>query len=97
MATNFTDTNSFVLTQGFNYYTAISDPPCPFWPPFFGMMGVSMAMIFSSVGAGYGTALAGMGIAGMGQYKPELIMKSLIPGALGRAIEQLDAAVKDRN
>lgn len=39
-----------------------------------------MAMIFSSVGAGYGTALAGMGIAGMGQFKPELIMKSLIPG-----------------
>jgi hypothetical protein len=48
------------------------------------MMGVSMAMIFSSVGAGYGTALAGMGISGMGQYKPELIMKSLIPGKRNR-------------
>ncbi|KAI9012326.1 V-type ATPase [Hyaloraphidium curvatum] len=78
-ARNWNHTNSFVQTQGYNYYIAISDPPCPFWPPFFGMMGVSMSMIFSSVGAGYGTALAGMGIAGMGQYKPDLIMKSLIP------------------
>ncbi|BFZ63981.1 v-type proton ATPase 16 kDa proteolipid subunit 2 [Saitoella coloradoensis] len=32
-----------------------------------------------SMGAAYGTAKAGIGIAGMGTFKPELIMKSLIP------------------
>jgi V-type H+-transporting ATPase proteolipid subunit len=31
------------------------------------------------VGAAYGTAKAGAGIASMGVLKPELIMKSLIP------------------
>jgi len=36
-------------------------------------------MVFSTVGAAYGTSKAGIGIAGLGQFKPELIMKSLIP------------------
>lgn len=36
-------------------------------------------MIFSTVGAAYGTAKSGIGIAGLGTFKPELIMKSLIP------------------
>jgi len=36
-------------------------------------------MIFSTVGAAFGTAKAGIGIAGVGTFKPELIMKSLIP------------------
>jgi len=36
-------------------------------------------MIFSTVGAAFGTSKAGIGIAGLGTFKPELIMKSLIP------------------
>ncbi|KAG1748621.1 ATP synthase subunit C-domain-containing protein [Suillus lakei] len=36
-------------------------------------------MIFSTVGAAFGTAKAGIGIAGLGTFKPELIMKSLVP------------------
>ncbi|KZP33621.1 V-type ATPase [Athelia psychrophila] len=36
-------------------------------------------MIFSTVGAAFGTSKAGIGIAGLGGFKPELIMKSLIP------------------
>jgi len=36
-------------------------------------------MIFSTVGAAFGTAKAGIGIAGLGAFKPELIMRSLIP------------------
>ncbi|KAF7299039.1 V-type proton ATPase proteolipid subunit [Mycena indigotica] len=32
-----------------------------------------------AIGAAYGTAKAGIGIAGLGTFKPELIMKSLIP------------------
>jgi len=31
------------------------------------------------MGAAYGTAKAGIGIAGIGSYRPDLIMKSLIP------------------
>jgi len=36
-------------------------------------------MVLSTVGAAFGTAKAGIGIAGLGTFKPELIMKSLIP------------------
>ncbi|KAI9599032.1 V-type ATPase [Syncephalis fuscata] len=52
---------------------------CPVYAPFFGFAGVCAAMVLSSVGAAYGTAKAGIGIAGMGTFRPELIMKSLIP------------------
>jgi len=36
-------------------------------------------MVFSTIGSAYGTAKSGIGIAGLGQFRPELIMKSLIP------------------
>jgi len=52
---------------------------CPPFAPFFGFAGVASAMIFSTVGAAFGTSKSGIGIAGMGAFKPELIMKSLIP------------------
>ncbi|KAI0061676.1 V-type ATPase [Artomyces pyxidatus] len=52
---------------------------CPPYAPFFGFAGVASAMVFSTVGAAYGTSKAGIGIAGLGQFKPELVMKSLIP------------------
>jgi len=42
-------------------------------------MGVAIALIFSNLGASYGTAKSGVGISSMGVLKPELIMKSIIP------------------
>ncbi|KAL9112744.1 MAG: hypothetical protein Q9227_003047 [Pyrenula ochraceoflavens] len=51
----------------------------PRFAPFFGMAGVAGAMIFGTVGAAYGTAKSGIGIAGVGTFRPDLIMKSLIP------------------
>merc|ERR1719219_2387770 len=36
-------------------------------------------MIFSAMGAAYGTAKSGTGIAAMSVMRPELIMKSIIP------------------
>lgn len=36
-------------------------------------------MVLSTVGAAFGTAKAGIGIAGLGSFRPDLIMKSLIP------------------
>jgi len=52
---------------------------CPPHAPFFGFAGAAAAMILSTIGAAFGTAKSGIGIAGLGTFKPELIMKSLIP------------------
>ncbi|KAJ3376421.1 v-type proton ATPase 16 kDa proteolipid subunit 2, partial [Lobulomyces angularis] len=47
--------------------------------PFFGFAGAAASMTFTALGAAYGTIKAGVGIAGMGTFRPELIMKALIP------------------
>ncbi|ESK95017.1 vacuolar atpase proteolipid subunit c [Moniliophthora roreri MCA 2997] len=52
---------------------------CPPYAPFFGFAGVASALWYQAVGAAYGTAKSGIGIAGLGSFRPELIMKSLIP------------------
>ncbi|ORZ33305.1 V-type ATPase [Catenaria anguillulae PL171] len=52
---------------------------CPIYASFFGLAGSSMAMILTAIGAAYGTYKAGVGIAMMGTFRPDLIMKSLIP------------------
>ncbi|OCL11326.1 vacuolar ATP synthase-like protein 16 kDa proteolipid subunit [Glonium stellatum] len=57
----------------------MESPLAPKFAPFFGMGGIAFAMIFGCVGAAYGTAKSGIGIAGVGTYRPDLIMKSLIP------------------
>lgn len=51
----------------------------PPYAPFFGFAGCAASLIFSAAGAGIGTAKSGIGIAGVGTFKPEIIMKSLIP------------------
>jgi len=51
----------------------------PVYSPFFGVMGAASAIVFSSLGAAYGTAKSGTGIAAMSVMRPELIMKSIIP------------------
>ncbi|XP_065182377.1 V-type proton ATPase 16 kDa proteolipid subunit c [Sycon ciliatum] len=51
----------------------------PSYAGFFGVMGATSAMVFSALGAAYGTAKSGTGIAAMSVMRPELIMKSIIP------------------
>lgn len=51
----------------------------PAYAPFLGFAGCFAAMVFSCAGAAIGTAKSGLGIAGIGTFKPELIMRSLIP------------------
>jgi len=51
----------------------------PKFAPFIGMAGVGFAMTFGCIGAAYGTAKSGIGISGVGTFRPDLIMKSLIP------------------
>jgi len=52
---------------------------CPASAPFFGYFGAASAMALANLGAAYGTAKAGAGIAGMGVSSPHLVMKALIP------------------
>merc|ERR1719480_624558 len=51
------------------------DPAASFW----GMLGVSSAIVFANLGAAYGTAKAGVGIANMGVMRPDMVMRSIIP------------------
>jgi V-type H+-transporting ATPase proteolipid subunit len=57
----------------------MGDDNNPIYAPFFGVMGATSAMVFSAMGAAYGTAKSGTGIAAMSVMRPELIMKSIIP------------------
>eukprot|EP01118_Nematostelium_gracile_P004487 TRINITY_DN1524_c0_g1_i1.p2 TRINITY_DN1524_c0_g1~~TRINITY_DN1524_c0_g1_i1.p2 ORF type:complete len:162 (-),score=47.52 TRINITY_DN1524_c0_g1_i1:166-651(-) len=47
--------------------------------PFFGFMGCTAALVFACLGAAYGTAKSGVGIAAMGVMHPEMVMRSIIP------------------
>jgi len=51
----------------------------PPYTPFFGVMGAASAMIFTAIGAAYGTAKSGSGICALAVLRPELIMKSVVP------------------
>jgi len=48
-------------------------------PAFFAYMGVAAALVFANLGASYGTAKAGVGIASLGVIDSSKITKSLIP------------------
>ena len=53
----------------------------------FGYLGVSASIVFSCLGAAYGTARAGAGLASMGVMYPTVVMRCMIPivmaGVLG--------------
>lgn len=44
-----------------------------------GCSGLISSLFFTAMGAAYGTAKSGTGIAAMSVMRPELIMKSIIP------------------
>lgn len=52
---------------------------CPNSAAFFGFMGVAAALVFANLGAAYGTAKAGVGIASMGIMHPTEVMKNIVP------------------
>merc|ERR1719310_1283823 len=66
---------------------AIRQEMCPASAPFFGFMGCAAALVFACLGAAYGTAKSGVGVANMGVLHPDVVMKSIIPvvmaGVLG--------------
>ena len=57
----------------------MSTETCPTSAPFFGFMGVTSALVFANIGAAYGTAKSGVGIASMGVMNPGLVMRNIIP------------------
>merc|ERR1719261_1890395 len=66
---------------------AIRQELCPASAPFFGFMGCACALVFACLGAAYGTAKSGVGVANMGVMHSDMVMKSIIPiimaGGLG--------------
>merc|ERR1719348_66497 len=56
----------------------MTDFECTPSAPFFGFMGAAIALVFSNLGAAYGTAKSAVGIASMGVISPSLVMKNLI-------------------
>merc|ERR1711968_275799 len=66
---------------------AIRQELCPASAPFFGFMGCAAALVFACLGAAYGTAKSGVGVANMGVMHADMVMKSIIPiimaGVLG--------------
>jgi len=48
-------------------------------PFFFAYMGIAAALVFANLGAAYGTAKAGVGIASLGVIDASKIFKALIP------------------
>jgi len=53
---------------------------------FFGFMGCTAALVFACLGAAYGTAKSGVGVAAMGVMRPELVMRSIIPVVMAGVI-----------
>lgn len=51
----------------------------PVYACFFSVMGITAAIVFTTLGAAYGTAKSSLGIASMSIKHPELIMKAIIP------------------
>merc|ERR1712134_208141 len=66
---------------------AVRQELCPASAPFFGFMGCAAALVFACLGAAYGTAKSGVGVANMGVMHADMVMKSIIPiimaGVLG--------------
>eukprot|EP01002_Notosolenus_urceolatus_P013665 NODE_4547_length_790_cov_71.975709_g3778_i0.p1 GENE.NODE_4547_length_790_cov_71.975709_g3778_i0~~NODE_4547_length_790_cov_71.975709_g3778_i0.p1 ORF type:complete len:186 (+),score=59.32 NODE_4547_length_790_cov_71.975709_g3778_i0:111-668(+) len=52
---------------------------CPPSAAFFGAMGAASALIFANLGAAYGTAKSGVGVAHLGTIAPHKIMKGIVP------------------
>ncbi|CAE6448702.1 unnamed protein product [Rhizoctonia solani] len=52
---------------------------CPVYSPFFSALGVTCAIVFTSIGASYGTAKSSLGISATSIIRPDLMVRSCIP------------------
>ncbi|KAG9087352.1 H(+)-transporting V0 sector ATPase subunit c, partial [Ceratobasidium sp. UAMH 11750] len=51
---------------------------CPVYSSFFSSIGIACAIIFSCIGASYGTAKSGVGIAAMAVTRPDMMIRCSI-------------------
>lgn len=51
----------------------------PIYSSFFGVMGAAAAMVFTAMGAAYGTAKSSTAISACAVLRPDAIMKSMVP------------------
>lgn len=60
---------------------------CPVYAPCLGLIGAAISLIFSNVGAAYGTGKSGQALSATGVSRPDLTFKNIIPvvmaGVLG--------------
>jgi len=60
---------------------------CPVYAPCLGLLGAAFALIFSNLGAAYGTGKSGQALSATGVTRPDLTFKNIIPvvmaGVLG--------------
>ncbi|ODV89233.1 hypothetical protein CANCADRAFT_58216 [Tortispora caseinolytica NRRL Y-17796] len=52
---------------------------CPVYAPFFGSLGCTAAIVFTSFGAAYGTAKAGVGICAATVIRPDMLVRNIVP------------------
>ncbi|PQE22318.1 V-type proton ATPase subunit c protein [Rutstroemia sp. NJR-2017a WRK4] len=52
---------------------------CPAYASFFGAMGCSFAIVLSNIGAAYGMAKSGVGVASVSVLHPDNLIRNLLP------------------
>ncbi|CAE6454229.1 unnamed protein product [Rhizoctonia solani] len=52
---------------------------CPIYSPFFSALGVACAIVFTNIGASYGTAKSSVGISATSIMRPDLMVRCCIP------------------
>ncbi|EER43754.1 vacuolar ATP synthase proteolipid subunit [Histoplasma ohiense] len=57
----------------------MSSDLCPVYAPFFGVMGCACAIVFTCLGAAYGTAKSGVGVCATSVLRPDLMVKNIVP------------------
>jgi len=64
----------------------LAGTPTTNYAAFYGYMGCTCALVFSCLGAAYGTAKSGVGVSAMGVMRPDIVMKCIIPVVMAGVI-----------
>ncbi|KAJ3428519.1 v-type proton atpase 16 kda proteolipid subunit [Anaeramoeba flamelloides] len=67
-------------------FTLTAEPECSVSSYFYGYFGCACALVLSAMGSAYGIARCGVGVASIGPFKPEVVMKSLVPSIMASIV-----------
>ena len=59
--------------------SSVTEDLCPAVAPFFAFLGIAIALAFTAIGSGYGTAKSAIGVFAACAIHPEFIYKGLMP------------------